>query len=92
MHKSFWLKKLSETQKGSVKKVFVLSGKKMLKNVLKKILKLENGTRRAQIPQKPLIFPSRNKQTNRQRIIFVHSEVRPLDPRIFSTMLLPTEL
>ena len=28
--------------------------------------KLENGTRRAQIPRKPLIFPSPNKQTNKQ--------------------------
>ena len=31
-----------------------------------KDIKLENGTRRAQIPRKPLIFPSPNKQTNKQ--------------------------
>ena len=30
------------------------------------IHKIENGTRRAQIPRKPLIFPSPNKQTNKQ--------------------------
>ena len=54
--------------------------------------KLENGTRRAQIPRKLLIFPSPNKQTNRQTENFVHTEVRTLDPRVFSTMLLPTEL
>ena len=53
---------------------------------------LENGTWRAQIPQKPLIFPSPNKQTNRQTKIFVHTEVRTLDPRGFSTMPLTTEL
>ena len=33
----------------------------------KKIKKLENGTRRAQIPRKPLIFPSPNKQTDKQK-------------------------
>ena len=33
-----------------------------------------------------------NKQTNRQTKKFVHAEVRTLDPRVFSTMLLPTEL
>ena len=58
--------------------------------------KLENGTRRAQIPRKPLIFPSPNKQTNRrtnrQTKNVVHTEVPTLDPRVFSTMLLPTEL
>ena len=32
------------------------------------------------------------KQTNRQTKNFVHTEVRTLDPRVFSTMLLPTEL
>ena len=53
---------------------------------------LENGTRRAQIPRKPLIFPSPNKQTNRQTKNFGHTEVRTLDRRIFSTRLLPTEL
>ena len=52
----------------------------------------ENGTRRAQIPRKPLIFPSPNKQTNRQTKNFVHTEVRTVDPRVYSTMLLPTEL
>ena len=59
-------------------------------------VKLEIGTRRAQIPRKPLIFPSPNKQTNRrtnrQTKKFVHTEVPTLDPRVFSTMLLPTEL
>ena len=54
--------------------------------------KLENGTRRAQISRKPLIFPSPNKQTNRQTKIFVHTEVRTLDRPLLSTMLLPTEL
>ena len=52
--------------------------------------KLEIGTRRAQIPRKPLIFPSPNKQ--RQTKNFGHTEVRTLDPRVLSTMLLPTEL
>ena len=33
-----------------------------------------------------------NKQTNTQTKIFGHTEVRSLDPRVFSTMLLPTEL
>ena len=59
-------------------------------------LKLENGTRRAQIPRKPLIFPPPNKQTNRrtnrQTKNFVHTEVPTLDLCVFSTMLLPTEL
>ena len=58
--------------------------------------KLKNGTLREQIPRKPLIFPSPNKQTNRrtnrQTKNFVHTEVPNLDPRDFSTMLLPTEL
>ena len=53
---------------------------------------LENGTRRAQIPRKPLIFPSPNKQTNRQTKNFGHKEVRTFDPSVFSTILLPTEL
>ena len=59
-------------------------------------MELENGTRRAQIPRKPLIFPSpnkrTNKQTNRQTKNFGHTEFRTLDPRVFSTMLLPTEV
>ena len=58
-------------------------------------IELEIGTRRAQIPRKPLIFPSpkqTNKQTNKQTKNFVHTEVPTLDPRVFSTMLLPTEL
>ena len=33
-----------------------------------------------------------NKQTKKQTKIFGHTEVRTLDPRGFSTMLLPTEL
>ena len=33
-----------------------------------------------------------NKQTNRQTKIFGHTDVRTLDPRVFSTMLLPTDL
>ena len=32
------------------------------------------------------------KQTNRQTKNFGHTEVRTLDRRVFSTMLLPTEL
>ena len=32
---------------------------------------LENGTRRAQIPRKPLIFPSPNKQTDKQKILAI---------------------
>ena len=32
-------------------------------------IQLENGTRRAQIPRKPLIFPSPNKQTDKQKIL-----------------------
>ena len=52
-------------------------------------MKLENGARRAQTPQKPLIFPSPNKKQTKN---FVHTEVRTLDPRVFSTMPLPTEL
>ena len=31
------------------------------------------------------------KQTNRQTKNFGHREVRTFDPRVFSTMLLPTE-
>ena len=58
----------------------------------KKHLELENGTRRAQIPRKPLIFPSPNKQINGQTKNLGHTEVRTLDPRVFSTMILPTEL
>ena len=54
--------------------------------------KLENGTRRAQNPRKPLIFPSPNKQTNKQTKTFGHTEVRTLDTPVFITMLLPTEL
>ena len=33
-----------------------------------------------------------NKQTNRQTKIFGHTEVRTLDPHVFSTILSPTEL
>ena len=53
---------------------------------------LEICTQRAQIPLKLLIFPSPNKQTNGQTKNFVHTEVRTLDPRVFSTKLFPTEL
>ena len=60
-----------------------------LKNIYNK---KKNGTRRAQIPRKPLIFPSPNKQTNRQTKNFGHTEVRTLEPSVFSTILLPTEL
>ena len=63
---------------------------------IKKQTRLEIGTRRAQIPRKSLIFPSPNKQTNRrtnrQTKNFVHTEVPTPDPRVFSTMLFPTEL
>ena len=68
------------------------SGYSRADTINKNINKLENGTRRAQIPRKPLIFPSPNKQTNRQTKNFGHTEVRTLDRRIFSTRLLPTEL
>ena len=66
--------------------------KKEGRNEGRKEGKLENGTRRAQIPRKPLIFPSPNKQTNRQTKNFGLTEVRTLDPSVFSTILLPTEL
>ena len=66
--------------------------KTVINLVVQKQLKLENGTRRAQIPRKSLIFPSPNKQTNRQTKNFVNTEVRTLDPGVFSTMLLPTEI
>ena len=33
-----------------------------------------------------------NKQTKKQTKTFGHTEVRTLDPRVFSTMLLPSEL
>ena len=38
-----------------------------LSRCVKSNLQLENGTRRAQIPRKPLIFPSLNKQTDKQK-------------------------
>ena len=49
------------------------------------------GERRSR--ESPSSFPLQtNKQTNRQTKHFGHTEVRTLDPRVFSTMLLPTEL
>ena len=36
--------------------------------------------------------PSLAKRTNRETKNFGHTEVRTLDPPVFSTMLLPTEL
>ena len=43
--------------------------KDKLSNQRKFYYELENGTRRAQIRRKPLIFPSPNKQTDKQKIL-----------------------
>ena len=40
----------------------------------------------------PSLAKQTNKQTNRKTKNFVHTEVRTLHPRVFSTKLLPTEL
>ena len=49
------------------------------------------GERRSR--ESPQSFPRQtNKQTNRQTKNFGHTDVRTLDPCVFSTILLPTEL
>ena len=64
-------------------------------NLFQKKTMIRNGTRKwhseSTDPAKALdLFLA--KQTNRKTKNFVHTEVRTLDPRLFSTMLLPTEL